>query len=158
MAFLQRYLMVGIVVFFGAAESRADFVGQTVEFQYSGCEMFSTVVPSTGYSYPQPGWYCNPYLGVELTGSNLTLSEVPPASETIYGGSLTSPTLITLRILPTRIKSSHRSAWTPQRMSLVSMRPACLSTTRTFTLTWVGSQFTTRPTSTAVNTCSFHRR
>jgi hypothetical protein len=94
--FLQRYLMVGIVVFFGAAESRADFVGQTVEFQYSGCEMFSTVVPSTGYSYPQPGWYCNPYLGVELTGSNLTLSEVPPASETIYGGSLTSPTLITL--------------------------------------------------------------
>jgi len=95
--FLQRYLMVGIAVLFGAADSRADFIGQTVELTYQGCEVFSTVVPLTGYSDSQSAQYsCDAGLGVELTGSNLTLSEVPPYAETIYGGSLTSPTLLTL--------------------------------------------------------------
>src|ERR1700733_1326870 len=117
--FWQRYLMAGMAVLLGGAESRADFVGQKVELSFQlpsqTCEVFTTVLPSTGYSDSQSAVNsCDAGLGVELTGSNLTLSEVLPFVETVYGGSFTSPELLTL----------SDSTYSDQIITSVSVDPA----------------------------------
>jgi hypothetical protein len=82
-------VLIGVLTFL-APQARADFIGQDVDFAYGGNVLFTTVVPDSGFQWDGAGT-SNVYLGlsVDLTGSNLTLSESPGYLSTGWDGNLT---------------------------------------------------------------------
>jgi hypothetical protein len=82
-------ILIGVLAFL-AAQARADFIGQDVDFAYGGNVLFTTLVPGSGFQWDGDGTP-NVYLGlsVDLTGSNLTLSESPGYLSTGWSGDLT---------------------------------------------------------------------
>jgi hypothetical protein len=78
------------VLAFLAPQARANFIGQEVDFAWGADNLFTTVVPDSGFQWDGAGT-SNVYLGlsVDLTGSNLTLFESPGGLQTDWSGNLT---------------------------------------------------------------------